>query len=155
MKYRSEFAYLSATIGAAVLGVVGLLLPWVRKLPAGYTDGQAYYTSEGVWGLEFGMDGLDPALLFLLLGVVGVVIVAGITSLSWQRDLALIGTGAVLLVVFTNRFLTYQSVVRYEVESGLFVLLVSGLLFVLVGAGSLLNEYLMMNRDTDNNPQAE
>jgi hypothetical protein len=128
-------AYEIATIVAAVLAVAGVWLPWVRKLPVGYTDGQPYYTSEYVWGSEPGISGLDPALMFLVVAVVTVFMLT--PRRTWHLNIILVITGGLLLYVSGTFFYQYWSGEQYAVEPGLYLLLVSGLLFVLVGTRAI------------------
>ncbi|WP_210408935.1 hypothetical protein [Halorhabdus rudnickae] len=136
MGKRPTPAYITGTIFAAVLSVVGVYLPWVQKQPVGYTDGQPYYTAEFVAGLEAGFDGGDPFIILLVVAVVVVVILARYRT--WSPDIALIGVGAVTFLLFGNTFLDYWSVERYAVQPGLFLLVISGLIFIFVGAGAIL-----------------
>lgn len=129
-------ASLIATVVAAVMGAVGVWIPWVRKQPVGYADGQPYYTSEYVPGLETGLRGIDLLVILLVVAVVVVVLLA--RDRRFRPDSALIGAGGALLVVFGNVCYQYWSVERYAVEPGLYLLLASGLLFVLAGAGTII-----------------
>ena len=145
MGNRPSLAYITVTIIAAVLGVVGVYLPWVRKRPVGYTDGQPYYTSEYVTGLEAGIRGIDPFVIVPLVAVITVVVLARYRT--WRPDTALVGAGGLLLVVFGNIFHNYWSVERYAVEPGLYLLLSSGLILVLVGTGTVLKRRVSPHTD--------
>jgi len=151
METRPTLAHITATIVAAVLGVVGLYLPWVRKRPVGYADGQPYYTSEYVSGLEPGFRGIDPFIILLVVAVVGVVVLA--RHRTWRPDIALIGAGGLILFVFGNIFHNYWSVERYAVEPGLYLLLTSGLILVLVGAGIILKRRASTRTDESHDPK--
>lgn len=144
-------AYITATIVAAVLGVVGVYLPGVRKRPVGYTNGQPYYTSEYVTGLEAGIRGIDPFVIFLVGAVVVVVVLARRRTRS--GDIALVGAGGLLLFVFGNVFHDYWSVDRYAVGPGLYLLLASGLIFVLVGAGTVHKRRVSTRTDESRDPE--
>ena len=137
--------YITATVVATVLGAAGVWLPWVRKRPVGYRNGQPIYTMEYVSGLEAGLRGIDPFVILLVVAVV--VVVALARYRNWRPDIALIGAGGLLLVVFGNIFHSYWSVERYAVESGLYLLLFSGLLYVLVGAGAILKRRVTTSPD--------
>lgn len=138
-------AYLVATTVAAVLGIVGVWLPWVRKRPVGYRDGRQIYTAEYVSGMETGLRGIDPFVVLLVAAVVGVAVLSRYRA--WRPDIALVGAGGVLLWVFGTIFRNYRSVERYAVEIGLYLLLASGFLFVLIGAGALLKRRLAPGTD--------
>ena len=143
--------YITATVVATVLGAAGVWLPWVRKRPVGYRNGQSIYTMEYVSGLEAGLRGVDPFVILLVVAVV--VVVALARYRNWRPDIVLIGAGGLLLVVFGNIFHSYRSVERYAVESGLYLLLFSGLLYVLVGAGAILKR--RVTTSPDDGPDAQ
>jgi len=67
----------------------------VQKLPAGYTDGQPYYTMEYVTGLDAGFGGSYPLVILLLLAIVAVVLLA--RHHNWRPDVALVGAGGLML----------------------------------------------------------
>ncbi|WP_229380138.1 hypothetical protein [Haloterrigena salifodinae] len=144
-------ASLVATIVAAVLGVLGVWLPWVRKRPAGYRDGGAIYTTEYVSGMETGLRGIDPFVILLVVIVVGVAVLARYRT--WRPDIALVGVGGLLLWVFGTIFRNYWTVEQYTVEIGLYLLLASGFLFVLVGAGGVLKRRLESGTDHGHDPR--
>lgn len=150
---RPTTAYVTATIVAAVIGVVGVWIPWVRKRPAGYRDGRPIYTAEYVSGLETGLRGIDPFVIVLVVAVVGVAVLARYRT--WRPDIALISAGCLLLVVSGNTLRNYWSVERYAVEPGLYLLLASGLLFVLIGAGALLKRRVIPVTDECPDPRVE
>lgn len=135
-----SLGYVVATITAAVLGVVGAWLPWVRKRPVGYTQGEPYYTAEYVSGLDAGLAGGDFLLVFVAVAVVGVVL--------WARhgnrrpDLVLVAAGGLVLVRYWRLFREYRGVDRYALRIGLYLVLVGGLLFLLVGGGSMLARHV-------------
>ena len=136
MADRPTPAYVTARIVAAVLGVAGVWLPWVRKRPVDTVNGQQMYPAEYVPGLETGLRGFDPVVVSLVVAVVVVVTLARYQH--WRPDVALVSAGGLLRLGFGNVFHDYWSVERYAVELGLYLLLASGLLFVLVGAGAIL-----------------
>lgn len=139
--------FVAATAVAAVAGVVGVYLPWVRKLPAGYTDGTPYYTAEGVPGLTSGIGVLDVPILLLLAAVVVVVVAS--RGHDWLPKLVLV-VGGVLVLLVSGLFLEdYWSGERYAVEPGLLFLSASGVLFVLVGAGGVARRVLSWTDASD------
>ena len=144
-------ASLVATIVAAALAVVGVWLPWVRKRPEGYRDGRAIYTAEYVSGMETGLRGLDLFVGLLVVAAVGVAVLARYRP--WRPDLALVGAGGLVLWLSGTTFHDYWSVERYAVEPGLYLLLASGFLFVLVGAGGVLKRRLGPGPDTGRDPR--
>jgi len=89
--------------------------------------------------------GIDPFVIILVGVVVTVVVLAGYRT--WRSDSALIDAGGLLLVGFGNIFHTYRSIKQYVVEPGLYLLLISGLLFVLVGAGTVLKRHMTTRTD--------
>ena len=141
MSSKQKFAYIAATIVAAVLAVVGAWLPWVRKQPVGITD-------EYIAGLDAGFSDID----FLVIALVMTVVVAVVLGhyRNWRTDVVLIGAGGLILVVFGSVFQSYLAVERYVVEPGLYLLIASGCLFILIGVGAALNRRLtpiVSNRD--------
>ncbi|WP_336327352.1 hypothetical protein [Halovenus sp. HT40] len=141
MNARPGPAYVAATVVAAVLAIVGAYLPWVKKHPDGYRNGQAYYTSEYLPAAEAGFQGLDVVVVALGVAVIGVV--AGARYRGWLPDVVLLGSGVVLLLLSGDRLKRFRPVERYTVEPGLYLVLVSGLLLVLVGAGALLRRRIV------------
>ncbi|PSQ18533.1 hypothetical protein BRD02_00585 [Halobacteriales archaeon QS_8_69_73] len=95
--------------------------------------------------MEVGLRGIDPFVILLVVAVVVAVVLARYRN--WRPDIALIGAGGLLLVVFGNIFHSYWSVERYAVEFGLYLLLFSGLLYVLVGAGAILKRHMTISPD--------
>ncbi len=145
MADRPTPTYVAATVVAAVLGAAGTWLPWVRKRPVGDVNGQQIYTAEYVPGLETGLRGFDPVVVSLLVAVV--VVVALARYQHWRPDVALVGAGGLLLLAFGNVFHDYWSVERYAVDPGLYLLLASGLLFVLVGGGAIFERRVRTSKD--------
>ena len=145
--------YVTATIVAAVGAVVGVWLPWVRKRPVGYSDGLPLYTLEIVPGLETGLRGMDLLVILLVMAVVAVVVLARYRG--WRPDSVLIGAGGLILLVFANLFRTYSAVERYAVEPGLYLLIASGGLFVLIGTSSLLKRCVPTVADESGEPRIE
>ncbi|WP_458207011.1 hypothetical protein [Haladaptatus sp. NG-SE-30] len=135
MRNEPSITYIGATIVAAMLAIAGVWLPWVRKRPVGYADGQPYYTSEFVSGLESGLRGIDPVVVLLVLGVVGVVVLA--RQRDWHPDVVLVAAGGLMVLVFGNIFRDYRTVERYAIEPGLYLLIASGFLLILLGAGAI------------------
>ena len=122
---------LVATFVAATTGVVGAWLPWSRKLPAGHTDGEPYYTMEYTPGSITGFDPLSAA------AVVVALLVAGLTAVALRRGrspapVSLCG-GGVLIVASLLLGREYWSGDRIAVDWGLPLVGVAGLLFVVVG----------------------
>lgn len=136
MTKAPPLTYIRVTLVAVVLAVVGLWLPWVRKLPVRSADGQAIYTSEDVAGLEPGIHGFDNILAVIIVAVLAVVVLA--RRRDRHPDLVLILVGGSMLWLFGSVLREYWRVDRYVVESGLYFLVASGLLFVLLGAGTLI-----------------
>ena len=66
---------------------------------------------------------------------------------SWRPESAVIGAGCLLIIEFGNFFDNYRSGERYVVEPGLYLLVISGLLFVLVGAGTVLKRHMTTRTD--------
>ena len=71
MEKQPTLAYVTVTVIASVLAVVGVYLPWVQKRPVEYIVGYHEYTAEYVPGLEpgIGIWGIDPFII-ILVGVV-------------------------------------------------------------------------------------
>ncbi|SNZ16321.1 hypothetical protein SAMN06269185_2761 [Natronoarchaeum philippinense] len=136
MGRKPSIAYLFASAVGAMLAVVGAWLPWVRKQPVGTTDGQLYYTSEWVSGLETGFQGFDVLGVLLAISIVLAVFVA--RRKNWRPDGILIGAGGLLFLWGGATFNSYRTVDRYVIETGLYLVLVSGCLFVLLGVGTVL-----------------
>ncbi|ELZ79899.1 hypothetical protein C454_11883 [Haloferax gibbonsii ATCC 33959] len=130
MVAKQKFAYIVATIMAAVLGVVGAWLPWVRKQPAGITD-------EYMVGLDAGFSDIDLLVTILVVAVVVAVVLGHYRN--WRPDGILIGAGGLILIVFGSVFQSYSAVERYVVEPGLYLLIVSGFLFILIGVVAVLS----------------
>ena len=132
--------YTTATILTAILTVVSVWLPWVQKLPAGYIDGQPYYTMEWVPGLEAGFQGTDPFAVLLAILVIVTVIAA--RKLKWPPDGVLVVVGTVLVWWSGTTLQSYSTVDRYAIEPGLYLCLVSGVLLILLGVGAGFQRYL-------------
>lgn len=141
MADQSTPAYLTATFVAAVWGIVGVWLPSVRKLPVGYVDGQPYYTMEYVWGMNTGLAGHDRYVILLAVTVVALVVLGQYRG--WRPNLSLIGAGTLLGLFYGIKFNTYWAIDRYAIDLGLYLLLASGVLFALVGAGSIVERRLV------------
>lgn len=151
MANKPTTAYVAATICAAVGAAIGVWLPWVRKRPVGYTDGQPFYTSEYVSGLETGLRGIDPFVILLVVAVVGATVLA--RHRDWRPDLLLMGSGGLLLFVSGSLFRDYWSGERYAVEPGLYLLLASGFLLVLIGVSSILKQRVTLTVDDSHDPR--
>lgn len=139
MERELTLRYIIVTIVAAGLGVVGAYLPWVQKRPV-HIDGQLVSTSEYVGGSETGIQGLDPFIISL--GIAAVAVVSLAQFRDWNPDIVLIGAGVLTLVISGDRFHSYWSVERYGVELGLYLVLVSGLLYIIVGAGAFFKRHI-------------
>lgn len=144
--------YTTATILTAILTVVGVWLPWVQKLPAGYIDGQPYYTSEWVPGLEAGFQGTDP--FAVLLAVLAIVAVIAARKLNRPPDGVLVVAGAVLVWWSGTTLQYYWQVDRYAIEPGLYLCVISGVLLILLGVDAGFRRYLNTGRDSteENSP---
>jgi len=112
-----------------------------------------YYTAEYVTGLEAGLRGIDSLVVLLVVVIVAVVVLARYRT--WRADIVLIGAGGLILFVFGNIFHSYWSVERYAVEPGLYFLLISGLLFVLIGASTVLKRRVSPRRDESRDPKID
>ncbi|ERH11758.1 MAG: hypothetical protein J07HB67_00769 [halophilic archaeon J07HB67] len=123
---------LVATLAAATTGVVGAWLPWSRKLPAGYVDGEPYYTASYTPGSLTGFDlfGGGAAALTLLVTLLTVV---GLRRGRSPGPVP-VGGGGTLVVVSLVLGRQYRSTGRLAVDWGLPLVGAAGLLFVLVGA---------------------
>ncbi|KAA9396677.1 hypothetical protein Har1130_18815 [Haloarcula sp. CBA1130] len=115
---------------------VGTLLPWVRKLPAGYTDGEPYYTDELVWGLNPGFELLDALILAPALTAILALIL--VEKREWITDLWLLTAATPTLWLGGQRYLRYQVGATYAIEPGLYLVLVGGLLLITLGVGDLV-----------------
>lgn len=120
-------------VAVATLAVVaGSALPWVRKAPAGYSDGEPYYTDELVWGLTAGFELSDALVVVPALSALAVYLAVA------DRDRVVNGWGIVcalpVLWFAGRRFETYWTGETYAVEPGLGLVLVGGILLVLIGA---------------------
>jgi hypothetical protein len=137
MAAKQKFAYITATIVAALLAVVGAWLPWVRKQPVGITD-------EYIAGLDAGFSDIDLLVIILV-----VAVVLGYYR-NWRPNGVLIGAGGLILVVFASVFQSYLAVERSVVEPGLYLLIASGFLFILIGVAAVLSRRItpiVSNRD--------
>lgn len=126
----------AATIVAAALTSVGYWLPWLRKLPIGYTDGVPVYTSEGVSGLEAGIDGLD----FLLLALVAIAVLAVAVQRTRrvpENAISLV-VGALIVFNATQRLSYIREIDRYAAEPGIWLALAGGVFFVVIGVAGLV-----------------
>ncbi|ELZ17298.1 hypothetical protein C477_13745 [Haloterrigena salina JCM 13891] len=101
--------------------------------------------------METGLRGIDPFIILLVVAVVGVAVLARYRP--WRPDIALVGAGGLLLWVFGAVFRNYWTVEQYAVEVGLYLLLASGFLFVLVGAGGVLKRRLVSGTDHGRDPR--
>lgn len=139
MTDRPTVTYVTASVVAAGLAVVGAWLPWVRKRPVDQADGGEIITTEYVWGLETGIRAVDAPLVGVAVAVVGIVVLA--RYLDWRPDWILVGGGGILLYVAGTKFYDYLTVERYLVGPGLYLLGASGLLFVSLGTGVILKRW--------------
>jgi hypothetical protein len=138
-------SYVTATILAGALVVLGVYLPWVRKRPIGNSDGEPIYTTEAVLGQTTGFQGLDGLVVLIVVVAVAAVLVA--RGRRWRPDLPLVAAGVAILVLFGDRGWRYWSVDRYAIDPGLYLLFVGGALFVLVGARGLLGRVVPLGAD--------
>lgn len=124
-----SLAFVVGSTGAAALVVVGSWLPWIRKIPAGYTNGQPYYTAEWVLGLEAGFRTFD--ILLALVGLLAVVFTV-VAEYHDRRLGALVG-GAGLLVLLLAGNYVLASRGRYIFEPGLYMIGLGGALLAIIG----------------------
>jgi len=152
MERTPTIGFVTATTVAAGSAILGVWLPWVRKRPVGHHGDQPIFTAEWVAGLKPGLQGSDP-LVVLFVGAV-VLLTAGFRYSPWQPDAVLIAAGGLLLWVFGNVLHHYWTVDRYAVEPGLYLVVSSGFLLVLLGVGGLLGRRGFLDGDsTDEDPQ--
>lgn len=143
--------YSLAVVVTALLGIAGLWLPWVRKRPVGYIDGQPYYTSELIPGLHAGFQALDGFVVLLTLLATVAVVTARIGD--WSPRGVIIAAGAALLWWSGTRLLYYGGSESYAVEPGLYLSVMSGIVLVLLGAGTGIRHYLNTRQlPTNENP---
>lgn len=141
----------SITVVAGALAVVGMWLPWVRKLPTGYANGEPMYTLEPVPQSETGFQHLDPVIVLL----VGLVVAGAILLSHWdRRPGSLLVTAGGLMLFGSGFFLQYYvRIDRYAVEPGVYLVIVSGLLFVLLGAAPVLKRRVLSPEGNGGNPR--
>lgn len=128
--------YLAATTTAGLIAVVGAWLPWVQKHPVGTIDGQAYYTTEWITGLDAGFRGIDWVIIGLVLAAIGLTVLA--RTRSWRPDIPNIAIGATISITIANIGRTYWIVDRYTAEPGFYLLLGGGLILAGIGVLGLL-----------------
>ncbi|WP_439025962.1 hypothetical protein [Haloarchaeobius sp. DT45] len=145
MRESPSRSYLAATALAGVLAVASAWLPWVRKLPVGDTDGQPYYTSEFVAGMETGFRGTDVAILGPV--VVALIVVAISRVRRCRPDVVVALAGAFVTLTGWTRFQEFAGVERYAPEPGVSLALATGLLLLLTGGGAYLRGVLQRRRD--------
>lgn len=124
-------AYIFATIIAAVLGGVGVSLPFIQN------DTWAYMEHA-----HAGLQGWDPVALVVFVGLVVLVVVA--RSRSWRPDGVLLVTGAGLLFIYGLFFNRYRDI-DVVIQPGMYLVLASAVLFVLIGAGGFLNNRVQLD----------
>ncbi|QFU84571.1 hypothetical protein GCU68_17500 (plasmid) [Natronorubrum aibiense] len=77
--------------------------------------------------------------MLLAVSVVLAVVVAW--KQDWNPDGFLIGAGGILLLWGGSTYNSYRTVDRYVIEPGLYLVIVSGCLFLLLGAGRILKRH--------------
>lgn len=117
-----------------VCAIVGAWLPWVRKTPVGTMNGEPYYTSEWVFGLQKGFHQLDVIILLPALAGVGIAVLS--LYRDWPQEVLLIAALPILIMA-GERYLFYTSSSRYIVAPGLYLCLGSGVLLLFLGLNSL------------------
>jgi thiosulfate reductase cytochrome b subunit len=126
-----------SVVVAVLVTLIGTASSWVRKLPSGYTEGEPYYTAESVWGLNYGFELLDVLIIVPILTVIVVLMLA--QSRDWIVDVWLLVTSIPILWFAGRAYIKYQTGTTYAVEPGLYLVLVGGILFILLGAGDLIH----------------
>ncbi|MCT9096255.1 hypothetical protein [Haloarchaeobius sp. HME9146] len=145
MRRQPSLPYLVATALAGVLAVASAWLPWVRKLPVGYTDGQPYYTSEFVAGMETGFRGTDMVILGPV--IVALVVVAISTVRRWRPDVVVVLAGAFVTFAGWTRLQEFTRVDRYAPAPGVYLALAAGLVLLATGGSAFLRGYVQRRRD--------
>ena len=121
---------------AVLVTLGGIVLPWVRKRPAGYTDGEPFYTDEWVWGLSPGVETLDLLLIAPAVSIVLVLVL--LQNRALVRDAWVLVASVPILWYVGRAYSKYQRGSTYAVEPGLYLLLLGGGLLVLLGASGLV-----------------
>lgn len=129
MDRAPSLIHVFGTLVSAVLVTIGSWLPWIRKIPVGYDDGQPYYTSEGVRGLQSGFQALDYILVLLVFAAVAAPVLARYQGLSTSG--IVIGSGVLILLIAGGILTNYLG--RYIIEPGLYLVLLSGATLVIIG----------------------
>lgn len=145
-----SIGYRLAVVVAAVLGMVGLWLPWVRKRPVGYIDGQPYYTSELIPGLNAGFQALEG--LIVLFAILAIVAVVTTPMVDWSPRGVIIAAGAAMLWWSGTRLLYYGGSESYAVEPGLYLSVLSGIVLVILSAGTGIRRLNTSQPPTNENP---
>lgn len=121
--------YIFGPLLSAVLVTIGSWLPWIRKIPVGFDEGQPYYTDEWIWGLEPGFQTLDYILI--LLGLIAVAAPLIARYRGWSASGIVIGSGLLILTIAGGQLTSYLG--QYIIEPGFYLVVVSGVLLVLIG----------------------
>lgn len=129
MDRAPSLIHVFGTLVSAVLVIIGSWLPWVRKIPAGYVEGQPYYTDEWVRGLEPGFQALDYILVLLVFTAVAAPVLARYQGLSTSG--IVISSGTLILLIAGGHLTNYLG--RYIIEPGLYLVLLSGIILVIIG----------------------
>ena len=140
--------YVVAVTLTAILAIVGVWLPWVRKRPVGYIDGQPYYTEGLLPGLHAGFRDVDPFVV--LLAVLVIVAVVAARRWDWSPDGVIIVAGTVLMWWSGTMLGHYRADEHLAVEPGLYLSVLSGIVLVLLGAGTGIRRYLNTKQNSRN-----
>jgi len=135
MSREPSLSYVGAAFTASILAVVGVWLPWVRKIPG--PDGAV--TMEYVPGLWTGIEsaGYDKLILLLIAVVMSITLLARYRQ--WRPDPALIAVGGFILFIAGGALDSYLG--GYYIQPGLFILFLSGLLLTLLGVSAFVRHY--------------
>lgn len=131
MKESQYRYYLAGTLLAALGTVVGLWLPFLHKLPVDFEDGRPLYTDEWTWGLNAGFNGTD--LLLVVLALVAVASVLAARRWRWPANGVLVAVGGFTLFVAGQQLAEIYRIERYVAVPGIYLVIVGGLLFVVLG----------------------
>lgn len=126
----------AGVVVAVLMILIGTAFPWVRKLPAGYTEGEPYYTDELVWGLNPGFEVAD--FLIVVPALSAIVVLITVRNRDWVVDVWLLATAIPVLWLVGQVYNNYQTGAKYAVEPGLYLVIAGGVLFVLLGASDLI-----------------
>ncbi|EMA56388.1 hypothetical protein [Halococcus thailandensis] len=142
MNKNPSHQYVAATVIAVGLAIIGMMLPWVQKLPVRNIEGGGEaYTMEWIPGLEAGFETFD---LFVLVPILFTLLAGGVAASrgrSWWTDGILSIMGGVILWVAGNSYIGYYTTERYAAQPGVYLVLAAGLLLILIGAGGFLTGF--------------